>query len=205
MNWLMPVVWAWYPGEQGGNAIADVLFGDYSPSGKLPITIYDSTSQLGDFEDYNISEGGWTYRYFEDEPLYPFGFGLSYNTLEYALDGQAQLKMKGNAEVNVNIKVMNHGEYDQDETLQLYVSKKDAGFKTPLYALKGVKKLHIKAGEATETTFIINKKMLEQIDEEGQKVLPKGNYDIYIGNSSPTGKAVKLGAVKPLHLTLTVK
>ncbi len=198
------VVWAWYPGEQGGNAVADVLFGDYSPSGKLPITIYNSTDQLGDFEDYNISSGGWTYRYFKGEPLYPFGFGLSYNDVTYALKGESQLQLKQEGSVDVEIGVSNKGKSIQNETLQLYVSKEDAGFVAPLYALKDFKNVTIEAGGTTSVKFTINKEILSQVNMDGQSVLPTGKYKVYVGSASPSSRLNDLGALKPLEVDVEV-
>ena len=199
------ILWGWYPGEQGGNAIADVLFGKHSPSGKLPITLYRSTEQLGDFEDYNIADAGRTYRYFEGDPLYPFGFGLSYNDMEYELVGDSKLEMQKKGSVDIKVKITNKGTSLQHEAIQLYVGKKDAGFKTPLHALKALKNSTIDKGKTTEVTFKINRELLEQINREGKKVLPKGDYDIYIGSSSPSARVEALGANAPLHLTITVK
>ena len=199
------VLWAWYPGEQGGNAVADILFGDFSPSGKLPITIYNSTDQLGDFEDYNISDGGWTYRYFEGEPLYPFGFGLSYNNVSFKLSGDSNLEIKGNESIDIDVSLTNHGKMMQNEAMQVYVSKKDAEFITPIYALKDFKNITVGAGETTSLSFTIDKKLLSQIDQNGQSVLPKGEYQIYIGNVSPSKRNNMLGASIPINLSVTVK
>lgn len=199
------VVWAWYPGEQGGNAVADVLFGDYSPSGKLPVTIYNATEQLGDFEDYSISESGKTYRYFKGKPLYPFGFGLSYNAMDYKLIGNSKLKMKTSETLEIQVEVRNNGDQTQNESVQLYVSKTDAEFKTPLYALKQVQNVVIKSNETETLTFNLSKALLAQVDNDGEKVLPKGAYKIYIGSSSPSQRVFELGGLIPLELTVNLK
>lgn len=199
------VLWAWYPGEQGGNAVADILFGDFSPSGKLPITIYNSTDQLGDFEDYNISDGGWTYRYFNGEPLYPFGFGLSYNNVSFKLTGNSNLEIKENESLDIEVSLANNGKMIQNEALQVYVSKKDAEFITPIYALKDFKNVTVGAGETTSVNFTIDKNLLSQIDQNGQTVLPKGEYQIYIGNVSPSKRNSALGAPMPINFSVTVK
>jgi len=198
------IVWAWYPGEQGGNAVADVLFGDYQPSGKLPITIYKSTNQLGDFEDYTISQGGRTYRYFKDEPLYPFGFGLSYNKIIYEQVGETRFTMSGNP-VTLALKLKNNGKSRQEETVQLYVSKPDAPFPTPLYALKAIKKVSLKAGEEKQVEFQVLSEMLGQIDMAGKKVLPPGEYNAWIGPACPSEQAIKLGSPAPINFTITVQ
>ncbi|WP_289054718.1 glycoside hydrolase family 3 C-terminal domain-containing protein [Carboxylicivirga marina] len=198
------VLWAWYPGEQGGHAVADILFGDYSPSGKLPFTIYESTDQLGDFEDYNIAEGGWTYRYFNGEPLYPFGYGLSYNAVDYKLSGSNKVQMKEGGSVQVELEMTNKGKMIQNESVQLYVSKSDAGFITPISALKGIKNVTLASGESTKVSFVIDNETLSQIDMDGQKVLPKGAYKLFIGSSSPSNRLQALNVVKPLGFTVDV-
>ncbi len=199
------IVWAWYPGEQGGNAVADVLFGDYSPSGKLPITVYNSTEQLGDFEDYNISDGGWTYRYFKGEPLYPFGYGLSYNNVKYQLTGDKHVTLNETGSVDIEIQVTNSGKMAQKEAVQLYVSKTDVDFPAPLHALKAIKNIEVAAGGTQIVKFTINKEILEQVNKEGKRVLPKGKYDIYVGSASPSSSLEKLGATKPLLVTANVE
>ncbi|MCU4157017.1 glycoside hydrolase family 3 C-terminal domain-containing protein [Carboxylicivirga sp. A043] len=198
------IVWAWYPGEQGGHALADILFGDYSPSGKLPFTMYESTDQLGDFEDYNIAQGGWTYRYFDGEPLYPFGYGLSYNTVDYKWNGDQEVQMKADESIQVELTITNTGSMLQNESIQLYVSKTDAGFVTPICALKDFKNRAIAPGETSNVSFEINKETLSQIDMDGQKVLPLGEYKLFVGSSSPSNRLKSLNGMKPLELTVEV-
>ena len=197
------VVWAWYPGEQGGNAIADVLFGAYSPSGKLPVTIYKSTDQLGDFEDYNISEGGWTYRYFQGEPLYPFGYGLSYSKVTYEPVGETKFKMSED-QVTVKLKIKNTGKFSQEEKVQLYVSKPDAPFPVPIYSLKAIQKVNLEVGEEKLVEFSLSRELLKQVNMKGEKVLPKGEYKVWIGHASPSEKAEQLGSSKPVEYRVMV-
>nr|WP_320117825.1 glycoside hydrolase family 3 C-terminal domain-containing protein [uncultured Marinifilum sp.] len=199
------VLWAWYPGQEGGNAVADILFGDYSPAGKLPVTIYNSTEQLGDFEDYNISDNGWTYRYFKDAPLYPFGYGLSYNDVTYQLKGSSILEMHAKESREIEVNISNNGNMIQNEAVQLYVSKKDADFVTPIYALKDFKNISLNAGETTSVIFTIDRKILAQIDQNGQEVLPKGEYQVYIGNASPSKRIKELGGLSPIEMTISIK
>ncbi|TNJ44905.1 glycoside hydrolase family 3 C-terminal domain-containing protein [Tamlana fucoidanivorans] len=199
------IVWAWYPGEQGGQAVADVLFGNYSPSGKLPITIYKATSQLGDFEDYSISESKKTYRYFEDSPLYPFGFGLSYQPLDFKLEGTSKLSMKSKDTLNIKIKVRNLADFEQNEVIQLYVSKTDLSYPTPLFALKNIQNVTLKAGQSKRLTFKLCKTHLQQINDKGEKELPKGVYKICIGTTSPAARNIELGAQMPIELTIKLK
>lgn len=199
------IIWAWYPGEQGGNAVADVLFGDYAPSGKLPITIYNGTSQLGAFEDYSISKSKKTYRYFEGTSLYPFGFGLTYQPIDFKLEGETNLFMKRKDHVNITVKVTNPADFVQNEVFQLYVSKTDLNYSTPLYALKEIKNVELGAGVSKSLDFKITKKHLQQINIDGAQDLPKGNYKVYVGTSSPATRNIELGAQAPIELTLKLK
>ena len=129
VNWeeknLPAIIDAWYPGEEGGDAVADVLFGDYDPAGRLPVTFYKSARDLPPFEDYNMvpdSLGqGRTYRYFTDVPLYPFGFGLSYTKFNYSNLKVSSGPVKANDTIKVTVNVRNVGERDGDEVVQLYV------------------------------------------------------------------------------------
>ena len=198
------IVWAWYPGEQGGNAVADVIFGDYSPSGKLPITIYNSTDQLGDFVDYSISKNNWTYKYFEGKPLYPFGYGLAYNHVEYAASGDTQLRFGNSEKHSVSVNVSNKGTSEQNETVQLYVSSPEVGFKTPIHALKAIKNIKLAAREQKVVTFEITQEMLQQIDMNGEKALPRGKYIITIGASSPSSVSVEKGLTEPVVFSINL-
>ncbi len=153
VNWendhVAAIVEAWYPGQAAGRAIADVLFGDYNPGGRLPVTFYKSTDQLPDFDDYHITNQ--TYRYFSDTPLYPFGYGLSYTTFQYS--NLTTEKITGDS-LRITAKVTNTGNREGDEVVQVYESSKyTAGKKTPIRSLVAFKRIHLKAGESREVTF----------------------------------------------------
>lgn len=153
VNWenehVAAIVEAWYPGQAAGRAIADVLFGDYNPGGRLPVTFYKSTDQLPDFDDYHITNQ--TYRYFSDTPLYPFGYGLSYTTFQYS--NLTTEKITGDS-LRITAQVKNMGNRDGDEVTQVYASSKyTAGKKTPIRSLVAFKRIHLKAGESREVTF----------------------------------------------------
>ena len=153
VNWenehVAAIVEAWYPGQAAGRAIADVLFGDYNPGGRLPVTFYKSTDQLPDFDDYHITNQ--TYRYFSDTPLYPFGYGLSYTTFQYS--NLTTEKITGDS-LRITAKVTNTGNREGDEVVQVYASSKyTAGKKTPIRSLVAFKRIHLKAGESREVTF----------------------------------------------------
>ena len=136
------ILQAWYPGQAGGTAIAEVLFGDYNPAGRLPITFYKKDNQLPDFEDYNMQ--GRTYRYLNYEPLYPFGHGLSYTTFSYSTPFIENGKLK--------VKVTNSGNYNGDEVIQLYIKRYDDP-DGPLKTLRGFQRIHIPAGQTSEVSF----------------------------------------------------
>ena len=169
---------AWYGGQACGEAVADVLFGDYNPAGRLPVTFYASTDQLPDFQDYSMQNR--TYRYFKGEPLYAFGYGLSYTTFSYG-DAKTSGKAKN---MTVTVPVTNTGKIDGDEVIQVYVkSLDDAG--APIKSLAGFARVNIAAGETKTVTIDLNKDAFSSYDEatDGLKFRP-GNYRILYGGSS---------------------
>ncbi|MGA9637247.1 glycoside hydrolase family 3 C-terminal domain-containing protein [Flavobacterium sp.] len=179
------ILFVWYPGEEGGNAVADVLFGDVAPSGKLPITFPKSENQLPAFDDYNMA--GRTYKYMTQEPLYPFGFGLSYTSFEYK-------NLKINKDYSVTAEITNTGKIDSEEVIQLYISSPLAGKEDPIYDLKSFKREFLKAGETKQLTFDLNKISFNQIDKDGKSITRKGIYTVYLGSSLPSQRSLDLGA-----------
>ena len=168
------ILQAWYPGEEGGTAIANILFGDVAPSGKLPLTFYKSIDQLPDFEDYSMK--GRTYRYFQGEPLYPFGFGLSYTTFEY---GEAWVQGK-----SLVIPVSNTGSVDATEVVQLYVKKADDA-EGPLKSLRGFKRVQIPAGQTVEVSLPLTEETFLAWSEQKQDMVPvKGAWELLYGGNS---------------------
>ena len=172
------ILQAWYPGEQGGNAVADILFGDYNPSGKLPVTFYKDDSQLPPFDDYNMANR--TYRYFKGEPLYPFGFGLSYTTYKY---GKPKFDAKNG---KVSVEVTNTGKKDGTEIVQVYV-RKDKDVDGPIKTLRGFARVNLKAGE-TRTVYVdMPRENFECWDEDTNTMrVTKGKYTLFVGSSSMT-------------------
>ena len=171
---------AWYPGEQGGTAVAEVLFGRYNPGGRLPLTYYNSLEELPPFGDYDVTRGR-TYQYFTGKPLYPFGYGLSYTTFRY---GKPEIKDLGN-ELFVSFDVRNTGKYDGDEVSQVYVKLPDVGVVTPNKELKGFVRTTIRKGENKRVEIRVRKDLLRYWDEkEGDFVTPRGTYTFMIGSSS---------------------
>ena len=183
------IVQAWYPGQAGGKAVADVLFGDYNPSGKLPVTFYKNVDQLPDFEDYDMA--GRTYRYFLGEPLYPFGYGLSYTTFAYG-DIQVPETAKTGETIKVVVPVTNKGKMCGDEVVQLYIKKQDDA-EGPLKTLRAFKRVHIPAGETINVELELTPKQLEWWNPETNTMCNvAGNYDVMVGGNS---KELKVKAI----------
>ena len=197
------VLLVWYPGEEGGNAVADVVFGKTSPSGRLPITFPKSLDQLPDYEDYSMV--GRTYKYMTAEPLYPFGFGLSYSAVEYSDLKLSSNTIRKGGEVKASISLKNTGSFDVDEIVQLYITDQEASVRVPLFDLKGIQRVSLKAGETQQVTFSISTEMLQLIDEAGNSKLEKGEFTISVGGSLPTKRSLELGASAFEIATLTLK
>ncbi len=181
---LPAILLAWYPGQRGGNAVADVLFGDVNPAGRLPVTFYKGTEQLPPFDDYSMR--GRTYRYFEGEPLYPFGYGLSYTAFRYAdlkLDRSA---VTPDGELHATVTVKNIGSRAGDEVVQLYVRAKDTKYPRPLRQLRGFERITLAKGEERSVSFsLVPGKDLTRYDEVKKAyVVDPGRYEVLIGASS---------------------
>lgn len=187
------VVLAWYPGQEGGDAVADVLFGDVSPSGKLPLTFVKSLEQLPSYDDYSME--GRTYRYMTKEPLYPFGYGLSYTTFEYSPLKLDKKKVKSADEFTVTLTVKNTGEKEAEEVVQLYLSDYNVDFLAPNYSLKGFQRIKLKAGESKEVTFVVPSELRKVYNDKGEAVYPRGELKVTVGNASPLNRSKELGAV----------
>ncbi|MBU0475338.1 MAG: glycoside hydrolase family 3 C-terminal domain-containing protein [Bacteroidetes bacterium] len=184
VNWenenIPAIIEAWYPGQSGGEAIADIIFGDYNPAGRLPVTFYKSVEQLPEFDDYDMKNR--TYRYFNGEPLYPFGFGLSYSTFEYSDLKLAKYSIKSIDSTYISVNISNTGKIGGEEVAQLYI-KADNDKKT-VKTLKGFKRIYLQPGETKTVEFKINKEVLNRwIDNTGFSV-EKDSYKIMVGTSS---------------------
>jgi beta-glucosidase len=182
------IVQAWYPGEEGGAAIADVLFGDYNPAGRLPVTFYKSVEQLPPFESYAMA--GRTYRFFKDTPLYPFGHGLSYTKFQYS-NFTAQARVSTGEKITVSATVENSGDREGDEVVQLYITDVGASVPVPLRSLAGVERVHLKPGERRVVSFTLEPRQLAVITNDGRTVVEPGEFKVTIGGKQPgfTGTA----------------
>ena len=197
------IIFVWYPGQEGGRAVADALFGDVNPSGRLAITFPKSVDQLPAFDDYSMK--GRTYRYMTEEPLYPFGFGLSYTSFQYSDIAIDKAKIKKGETVTVTAKVTNTGKWDGEEVVQLYVTDVKASTRVPLYSLDGVKRLKLKSGESQTVSFQVTPHMMELVNDNGDRVLESGEFKITIAGSSPSPVAQTLGAATPASTSFILK
>lgn len=176
------IINAWYGGQSAGTAVADVLFGDYNPAGRLPVTFYKSDSDLPGFSDYSMA--GRTYRYFTGEALYPFGYGLSYTTFKYDMLKAPASIAKGK-KITLSVRVTNTGKINGEEVVQLYVSSQNKNIRSPLKALKGFQRITLKAGESKLVTFTLTPDDLSVVSETGVLQQPKGKLMISIGGGQP--------------------
>jgi len=190
VNWAQQganaILEAWYPGEEGGTAIAETLAGDNNPAGRLPLTFYSSLSQIPPFEDYSMR--GRTYRYFASKPLYGFGFGLSYTSFAYHKLRIAPFSVEAGEEVNVEGDVQNTGAMAGDEVVELYLTQ-PRSFETPLRVLAGFKRVHLAPGKSAHVSFTIDLRSLGQVNQKGQRVIVPGEYTVSLGGAQPQDAA----------------
>ncbi len=192
------IIQGWYPGAQGGRAIAELIFGEFSPSGKLPVTFYRSSEELPEFTDYAMKNR--TYRYMTQEALYPFGYGLSYS--EFAIHDVAVNRSDITDEgIDITLSVENRGGMDAGEAVQVYVKVERPG--TPNPQLKAFKKLFLKKGELKTITMHLPIEAFSLYDEDGRQMVYKTDYTIYVGDSQPDSRSIALTGKKPAALKLT--
>ncbi len=179
---------AWYPGQAGGRAVAETLFGDSVPGGKLPVTFYRSVEQLPPFDDYSME--GRTYRYFDGDVLYPFGYGLSYTQFEYQDLSLSHSQIWGHETVQVACTVRNVGELAGDEVVQVYLHDEAASVPVPRHQLVGFKRVHLTPGAGERLTFSISPKQFAYADENGDWIIEKGAFTIFVGGGQPGREGV---------------
>ena len=190
VNWadvhVPAILEAWYPGEEGGTAVAQALAGDFSPSGHLPVTFYKSVDQLPPFGDYSMANR--TYRYFGGEPLYPFGYGLSYTSFAYGNIKVDRDEVPAEGTVSISVDVTNTGERAGDEVVQLYLTHRDVAG-APLRALNGFRRVHLEPGQTATLTFALHDRSLGVVDEAGvHRILP-GSVEVWVGGGQPVSRA----------------
>jgi len=179
------IINAWYGGQSAGTAVADVLFGDYNPAGRLPVTFYKSDSDLPGFSDYDMT--GRTYRYFKGDALYPFGYGLSYTTFNYS-NLKLPLTVTKGKNTTVGVQVTNTGKMNGEEVVQLYVSSQNKNIQSPIRALKGFQRIALKAGETKTVQFNLSGSDLSLVNKEGKLYQPGGKIMISVGGGQPCVK-----------------
>lgn len=191
------VLQAWYPGALGGSAIADIIFGDEAPSGKLPITFYRTIEDLPPFEDYNMK--GRTYRYFEKEVLYPFGYGLNYGDT-YCKEAACTLQKDGS--ILVEAEVANDSERTSRDVLQIYVKDLESSLAVPNYSLCGMKPFELIGNETKKLSVVVDKKALEVVDEDGRRKLDSKRFTFYVGCSQPDARSEELTGRKVKEISV---
>lgn len=201
VNWadehILSVIQAWYPGAEGGTALADILFGDYNPSGRLPVTFMRTLEELPAFEDYSMK--GRTYRYMEKEALYPFGYGLSYTHFEYSDLQLSSNTIEVGSDVGVTAKVTNTGERAGDEVAQLYIRDVEASTAVPHHQLIGFTRVYLQPGETKTIAFRIKARQMVCINEEGKCILEPGTFYLFAGGSQPDARSSGLTGAQVLH------
>jgi len=182
VNWAQEhaaaILEAWYPGEEGGAAVADVLSGEYNPAGRLPVTFYKSVVQLPPFGNYSMA--GRTYRYFTEQPLYPFGFGLSFSSFNYSDAKVSQEQVAADATVSISVRVTNASSVPGDEVVQLYLAHPGVDG-APMRALAGFQRIHLDAGASQTADFTLRDRDLSIVDETGVRRIVPGAVDVWIG------------------------
>jgi len=196
------VIFTWYPGESGGKAVADIIFGDVVPSGKLPITFPASTSQLPPYNDYSMK--GRTYRYMTEKPLYPFGFGLSYTKFRFDSINFSSNELSAGDCVKVKVTVTNIGKWDAEEVVQLYISRDNRGENEPFTSLKGFQRVFIPAGRSKTVEFDLFSTFFETINADGENMLIPGSYTIIASDAAPVPVSVEKGASVPVSKKIMI-
>jgi beta-glucosidase len=173
---------AWYPGQAGGTAVAETLAGVNNPSGRMPVTVYKSVDQIPPFNDYSMR--GRTYRYFKGEPLFAFGYGMSYSHFAYSSVKLSTNKLDAGSPLDVDADVRNTGQRDGDEVVELYLRFPKSPL-VPIRALRAFTRMHIKAGETQHVHFTLSSRDLSEVTETGERIVAPGEYQLSIGGSQP--------------------
>lgn len=197
------IIQAWYPGAMGGKAVSDLIFGEFSPSGRLPVTFYRNDNNLPGFEDYSM--GNRTYKFFQEKPLYPFGYGLSYTSFAYS-------NMKADKEVfapgenlTVTVTVKNTGLMDGEEVVQCYVRDEEASVRVPVHKLCQTARVCLRAGEEKEVSLTISSDQFCVINEDGEHIWEPGRFFIFAGGSQPDDYSVTLTGSAPSRVAVSMK
>jgi len=191
VNWaaenVPAIIELWYPGQAAGLALADVLFGNVSPAGRLPVTFYKSTDQLPPFSNYNME--GRTYRYFKGDPLFPFGHGLSYTRFEYT-NLRTPASVRAGETISISVDVKNNGARKGEEVVQLYVTEVGASVPVPVRSLQGFRRISLKPGEKRSVTFVLEPRQVSIVSAQAKRIVEPGTIEISVGGKQPGFKGV---------------
>lgn len=193
------ILQAWYPGAEGGTAVADVLFGRVSPSGKLPVTFYKDTSDLPEFTDYSMKNR--TYRYMEQEALYPFGFGLTYGNVKVSAAEFAEQPEKEKP-VKIRCTVTNTGKWDTEEVVQVYIKDWKSKYAVRNHSLCGFRRVRVKAGGSIETELTIDPRAFTIVDEEGKRYVDSNKFSLYVATTQPDARSTALTGHEAVELRI---
>ena len=195
------ILLAWYPGARGGKAVADLLFGNVSPSGKLPVTFYKDLEGMPEFTDYTMK--GRTYRYIEKEPLYPFGYGLTYGDVE-VIDGKLMNQVTADSDIEVEVTVENKGNRATEEVMQLYIKDLESPLAVRNHSLCGFKRVFLEPGEKKTLSFTVANRAMTVVDEAGERHIDSRNFKIFAGISQPDDRSRALTGKKPAEINVTL-
>ena len=196
------IIQTWYPGALGGVAAANILFGEVSPSGKLPVTFYRSVEELPEFTDYSMKNR--TYRYMENEALYPFGYGLSYSKAIYS-DLKVPASVGKDDDFTVSVTVSNTGKYDMDEVVEIYIKDNESKFAVRNHSLCAFKRVSLKVGESKVVDLPVKNMALTVVDDHGERYVDSTKFTLYVGGSQPDARSVALTGAAPLSAEISVK
>ena len=203
VNWteeqIPGVIQAWYPGAEGGQAIAEILFGETNPSGKLPVTFYKTTEELPDYNDYSMDNR--TYKFMKNEALFPFGFGMSYTKFEYSDLYLASSSINPGDSVTASVTVKNAGNISAHETVQFYINDNESSYRVPNFQLAGISKIKLGPGETKTIEVIISPEQMSVFDNDGKQIIESGTFSLYAGGSQPDKRSVELTGSKPLSVS----
>ena len=196
------IIQAWYPGQFGGQAIAEAIFGEFSPSGKLPITFYNDMSQIPPFDDYDMENR--TYKFFKGKPMYPFGYGLSYGKIEYYGIHISSDKISAGQDIKVSIKCINRGKMDVSDVAQVYLHDDNASTRVPIQKLVGFKRISLPKDEEQLVTFTVKAKDMAIITDDGKEKIEPGIFTLSVGGSQPGLRSSELMGYDPLTVKFLV-
>lgn len=195
------ILQAWYPGARGGKAVADLLFGKTSPSGKLPITFYKDLEGMPEFTDYSMKNR--TYRFMEKEALYPFGYGLTYGDVQVTR-ARITNQVTADSDIEVEVTLENKGTVDTEDVVQLYIKDLESPLAVRNHSLCAFRRVALKAGEKKQISLVVKNKAMEVVDEQGERHIDSKNFRIYAGTSQPDSRSQALTGQKPLELNVTL-